>query len=229
MVWSIFALYEQVSKPIRCLGGLSNCFTSTTIGVKTRLSPITNSFLGHLCFISANLQPCMFKWPIQLRRNRHLVNAKQKTGRSLCTCHALRAEGERGNFRASGFPLGLSPVKLESRVMGWVTIQPGSESTCVACTSYERGMGHRKCPSAFPVLCPRQADEAVHSCGARMNPLTRRKWTLDSISRTAGRYEKGEKREDYQGKTAARRPPKTLAAPWQPHLLCLWSCNTFFV
>jgi hypothetical protein len=81
--------------------------------------------------------------------------------------------------------------------MGWVTIQPGSESTCVACTSYERGMGHRKCPSAFPVLCPRQADEAVHSCGARMNPLTRRKWTLDSISRTAGRYEKGEKREDY--------------------------------
>ena len=33
MIWAIYALYEQVFGCVRCLGCLSNCFTST-IGVK---------------------------------------------------------------------------------------------------------------------------------------------------------------------------------------------------
>ena len=44
MIWAIYALYEQVSGCVRCLGDLYNCFIST-IGVKY-VCPLSSTLFG---------------------------------------------------------------------------------------------------------------------------------------------------------------------------------------
>ena len=44
MIWAIYALYEKVSRCVRCMGGLSNCVTST-IGVK-QCCPLSLTLFG---------------------------------------------------------------------------------------------------------------------------------------------------------------------------------------